>query len=108
MAKNILKKSLALGVLMTFLITGSVWAAEVNELGDTITVGGTSVSKPSSSDQATGKNIVAMGQDITYNTTTNKDLVLLGKSIDADGNRLVYIGANINKSITADEINNNE
>ena len=104
MAKNILKKSLALGVLMTFLITGSVWAAEVNELGDTITVGGTSVSKPSSSDQATGKNIVAMGQDITYNTTTNKDLVLLGKSIDADGNRLVYIGANINKSITADEI----
>ena len=104
MAKNILKKSLALGVLMTFLITGSVWAAEVKELGDTITVGGTSVSKPSSSDQATGKNIVAMGQDITYNTTTNKDLVLLGKSIDADGNRLVYIGANINKSITADEI----
>ncbi len=109
MAKNILKKSLALGVLMTFLITGSVWAAEVNELGDTITVGGTSVSKPSSSDQATGKNIVAMGQDITYNTNTNKDLVLLGKSIDADGNRLVYIGANINKvidttTITSDDI----
>ena len=104
MDKNILKKSLALGILMTFLITGSVWAAEVNEQGDTITVGGTSVSKPSSSEQATGKNIVAMGQDITYDTTNNKNLVLLGKSIEADGNRLVYIGANINKSITADEI----
>ena len=34
MAKNILKKSLALGVLMTFLITGSVWAAEENITGE--------------------------------------------------------------------------
>ena len=106
MIKNTLKKSLALGLLMTFLITGSVWAADVSELGDTITVGGATVSKPSSAEQGTSKNIVAMGQEITYDVanTNNKNLVLLGKKIHAEGNRLVYIGTNISSDLNIDDI----
>ena len=106
MSKNTLKKSLALGLLMTFLITGSVWAADVSELGDTITVGGATVSKPSSAEQGTSKNIVAMGQEITYDVanTNNKNLVLLGKKIHAEGNRLVYIGTNISSDLNIDDI----
>ena len=106
MSKNTLKKSLVLGLLMTFLITGSVWAADVSELGDTITVGGATVSKPSSAEQGTSKNIVAMGQEITYDVanTNNKNLVLLGKKIHAEGNRLVYIGTNISSDLNIDDI----
>ena len=91
---------------MTFLITGSVWAADVSELGDTITVGGATVSKPSSAEQGTSKNIVAMGQEITYDVanTNNKNLVLLGKKIHAEGNRLVYIGTNISSDLNIDDI----
>ena len=113
MAKNILKKSLALGVLMTFLITGSVWAAEENNTNNLITDDGANIfvgnsSKPPSSGSITVTNVVAMGKNITY-SNGSENLVLLGKDVDANGKRLVYIGSNINKAIdkttiTSDDI----
>ena len=108
MAKNILKKSLALGVLMTFLITGSVWAAEENNTNNLITDEGANIfvgnsSKPPSSDSITVTNVVAMGKNITY-SDGSENLVLLGKDVDANGNRLVYIGSNINKPPSSDDI----
>ena len=113
MAKNILKKSLALGVLMTFLITGSVWAEDANITGEitstSIVIGSADVKKPSSADNNKPvSNVVAMGKDITYSDGSN-NLVLLGKDVEANGNRLVYIGSNINKvidktTITSDDI----
>ena len=108
MAKNILKKSLALGVLMTFLITGSVWAAEENNTNNLITDDDANIfvgnsSKPPSSDSITVTNVVAMGKNITY-SNGSENLVLLGKDVDANGNRLVYIGSNINKPPSSDDI----
>ena len=112
MIKNTLKKSLALGLLMTFLITGSVWAAdEITEDNQTDSIViGNSVDRPSSAGGGSGDgstktatNVVAMGRNIKY-ANGNENLVLLGKDIDADGKRLVYIGSNINKSPTGDEI----
>ena len=108
MAKNILKKSLALGVLMTFLITGSVWAAETPITGEitstSIVIGSADVKKPSSADNNKPvSNVVAMGKDITYSDGSN-NLVLLGKDVEANGNRLVYIGSNINKPPSSDDI----
>ena len=108
MAKNILKKSLALGVLMTFLITGSVWAAEENNTNNLITDDDANIfvgnsSKPPSSDSITVTNVVAMGKNITY-SNGSENLVLLGKDVDANGNRLVYIGSNINKHPSSDDI----
>ena len=108
MAKNILKKSLALGVLMTFLITGSVWAAEENNTNNLITDDGANIfvgnsSKPPSSGSITVTNVVAMGKNITY-SDGSENLVLLGKDVDANGNRLVYIGSNINKTPSQDDI----
>ena len=103
MIKNTLKKSLALGLLMTFLITGSVWAADPNQV-----ISGNHISstnqKPSSSDAATTQtSIVAMGNTINYKSDSSQ-LVLLGKTIYAEGERLVYIGSNINQELTEDEI----
>ena len=112
MIKNTLKKSLALGLLMTFLITGSVWAAnEITEDNQTNSIViGNSVDRPSSAgggngDGSTGTatNVVAMGRNIKY-ANGNENLVLLGKDIYADGKRLVYIGSNINESPTSEEI----
>ena len=115
MIKNTLKKSLALGLLMTFLITGSVWAegtgASNNPVenntpekiiyGNDVKVG---ENKPSSS-SATSNNtsIVAMGNAINY-TQKSSQLVLLGKNIDSDGERIVYIGHNINNALDKDAI----
>ena len=112
MIKNTFKKSLALGLLMTFLITGSVWAAnEITEDNQTNSIViGNSVDRPSSAgggsgDGSTGTatNVVAMGRNIKY-ANGNENLVLLGKDIDANGKRLVYIGSNINKQISDEDI----
>ena len=109
MIKNTLKKSLALGLLMTFLITGSVWAegtTTAKETTDGIFIGNT-VGKPSSSESASaGKNIVAMGQNIEY-TQDSKNIVSLGNNIESDGNRLVYIGSGINNDNDPDAIKQN-
>ena len=108
MIKNTLKKSLALGLLMTFLITGSVWAEgpttdiTAKENNQNITLGSTVKEKPSSSGSTsatTSTNIVAMGKDIDYEQGSDS-LVLLGKTIKADGKRLVYIGSEINQNYT--------
>lgn len=109
MIKNTLKQSLALGLLMTFLITGSVWAAnEITEDDQTNSIViGSSVDKPSSagggSGGVTASSVVAMGRDINY-ADGNENLVLLGKDIDADGKRLVFIGSNINVNPNIDDI----
>ena len=109
MIKNTLKKSLALGLLMTFLITGSVWAegtTTAKETTDGIFIGNT-VGNPSSSESASaGKNIVAMGQNIEY-TQDSKNIVSLGNNIESDGNRLVYIGSGINNDNDPDAIKQN-
>ncbi len=89
MNKKNLKRSLVLGALMAFVITGQVWAAAVENNASTgcsaIAIGSGAIAK----DNVASDSAVAIG---ALSTATGKESVAIGRQSVADGQESVAVG----------------
>ena len=90
MSKKMLKRSLALGALMAFVITGSAMAKDIETQSDLDTALSNEVGKISD-------NVVAKSEDLSISNTYNKDKVIKVNQLYASTLRKIEISSDVSE-----------